>query len=389
MNINNTQTFFINLLRNYLNNNQVCLKEEIDFNELFDISRKQNMSAIVYDALKGELQGDIKKQFEKDYAATIFSNVQRSSLLNSIDKIFKENNISYFLVKGFKVADLYPNPRLRTMGDTDIVMSSSDRNKADGLMTQLGFERIVDGMEWIYCKNGLEFELHDSLIYEDYKEKDYLNSFLDHTTKNDDGTIDLDPNFHFIFLIVHLKKHILFEGIGFRQFVDIGLVCEKQNLDWNYIYKTCEEYDLLNFAKVVLTLNNMWFGFKNPLGNTEIDKDFLDEIINRIFIYGVHSHDDPDIQSNKLVNNNNVESGNILLTRIKYIIQLIYPSRAKLFMKSYMKFFADKPLLLPIAHIYRHFYLITHNLSEIFRVVFVSKDKIEKRSKELKNWGIK
>lgn len=389
MNLDRTQTFYIQLLKNYFNNTPTKLIDDIDFDELFDISRKQNMSAIVFDALKQELKGIYKEVFEKDYAATIFSNVKRTSLLNSVDKKFKENNIEYFLVKGFKVAELYPNPRLRTMGDTDMIMSSSDREKANDLMIQLGFERIVDGMEWIYQKNGLEFELHDSLLYEDYKEKNYLNDFLNHTIKKDDGTLELDPNFHFIFLIVHLKKHILFEGIGFRQFVDIGLVCEKSNLDWKYIEEQCEKYDLLNFTKVVLSLNNMWFGFNNPLGNVEIDDDFLDEITNRIFTYGVHGHGDPDIQSNKLVNNNDVENGNVFITRVKYIFHLIYPTRAKMFMKPYMKFFADKPLLLPIAHIYRHFYLITHNLSEIFRVVFVSKDKIEKRTKELKNWGIK
>lgn len=389
MNLNTTQDFFIRLLKEYLNKRPIKLEDGIDFNELFDIARKQNMTAIVYEALKDELKGEVKTAFEKDHAATVFSNVKRTSLLNNIDTKFKENNINYFLVKGFKVAELYPNPRLRTMGDTDMIMSTSDREKANDLMVQLGFERIVDGMEWIYRKNGLEFELHDSLIYEDYKEKDYLNDFLKHTIKKEDGSLELDPNFHFVFLIVHLKKHILYEGIGFRQFVDIGLVTEKMNLDWKYIEETTREFDLINFTKVVLTLNNMWFGFDNPLGNVEIDEDFLDEITNRIFTYGVHGHDDPDIQSNKLVNNNDVENGNILITRIKYIFHLIYPTRAKMFMKPYMKFFADKPLLMPIAHIYRHIYLITHNLDQIFRVVFVSKDKIEKRTKELKNWGIK
>ena len=77
--------------------------------------------------------------------------------------------------------------------------------------------------EWPCERNGLHFELHDLLIKNDEQAtKKQLRFFRDLMPYVKENT--LDWNYHFLFMIAHLRKHFLFSGVGIRQFMDIAVL---------------------------------------------------------------------------------------------------------------------------------------------------------------------
>lgn len=387
-----TKRYYIEVLDKYFNHEHIETNNTINYKELYDLARLQNQTAIIYDALKDVMPKEYVAPFKNDYDSTVFKNVNRSFLINKIDKLFKENNIPYFMVKGTIVGNLYPNPLLRVMGDSDLVVKKEDRVRADEiLVNNLKFDKSIDAHEWVYFKNGFEFELHDALVYEDDKQIEYFSDLWNHVYEKDNKYY-LDENYHFVFLIAHLKKHVQYEGCGFRQFVDIALATKNWNLDWNLIKNDLEKIDAYNFAITALTFNNLWFGVPNPYGNKELPEEFKLSVIEHMYNFGVFGHDDPDYQSYKMVDRNkDIDSGEkgTILKRIKFFFRLLFPERKQMLACAYMRYFANKPLLLPLAYLYRYYYLLTHRLNDAVKVVTVSQDKIEKRTSDLKNWGIR
>ena len=126
------------------------------------------------------------------------------------------------------------------MGDIDIVLSTDDRVKAHEIIQNLGYRNTVyEDAEWEYVKNGIEIELHDKLEYEQLTEHDlYFNDFWKYV-KTENGESYLDPNFHFLYLLLHLRKHLISFDVGFRQFMDIAVMAEfnKKILDWPWIIR--------------------------------------------------------------------------------------------------------------------------------------------------------
>ena len=145
-----------------------------------------------------------------------------------------DNKIQYFSVKGLAIADYYPMPALRTMGDIDLVVK--DKENVKNLLITIGYsfnEEEFNGWfnEWHFFKHGVEFELHDYLMYEQslipIEEVRYFNKCWDYVTDN-----ELDWNYHFVLLIAHLRKHLL-RGVGFRQFLDIAILIKNRGSLFN------------------------------------------------------------------------------------------------------------------------------------------------------------
>lgn len=146
----------------------------------------------------------------------------------------------YFVIKGPEIAEYYPVPALRTMGDVDIVVK--DRSVAHEVMIKQGFTNItkLSDREWQYYKMNMEFELHDRLVYKELINMDlqevFFNDFWKYVENN-----KIDLNFHFVFLIYHLKKHFMNSGVGFRQFVDLAVLIKNAELNWDWIEITLKK----------------------------------------------------------------------------------------------------------------------------------------------------
>ncbi len=95
----------------------------------------------------------------------------------------------------------------------------------------------------------------------------------------------LDWSFHFLFLIFHLYKHFMINGVGLRQFMVIAVLTkENKELNWLWIVEKLKDLKMWEFAKRVFALNESWFGIVPPLEFQLLKRSFFWRQRNKYWI---------------------------------------------------------------------------------------------------------
>ena len=386
--------FIIRVLSDYILKKKTEYTPDLDWEQVFETAKTHQVSGIVYSQCKEFINKAYSFEFLKAYAYCFHSYENRLNLLNSLNEEFKENGIDYFVLKGTEVANFFPCPQLRTMGDTDIVVKPEQRAKAGEIMLSQGFENESDyeDKEWVYVNKKLKFELHDSLVYEevinDKRHERFFGDFWNYVQNN-----ELEWNFHFLFLILHLRKHFMNSGVGFRQFMDIAVLAKyNEQLDWVLIEQKLKELGLFDFAKMCFAFCEKWFGVPSPLGTSEIDNDFYEESTEIICANGIFGFDNDMNNKNDALNHIRKEDGSVF-TMIHLALAKTFPPYRLMISEEHYSFLKGKPFLLPFAWIYRFFRGIKYRKIgyESRRMIndsFVSKDYIKQRTALLEKWGL-
>ena len=97
----------------------------------------QAVFSLVYSVLKR--QGINPLNFEKMFLQTMANNIRVGHDHTELHELLSSNNIPYVAMKGSASAMYYPEPFLRTMGDVDFLVNSSDLERAGALLEQAGF----------------------------------------------------------------------------------------------------------------------------------------------------------------------------------------------------------------------------------------------------------
>ena len=393
------ELFFIKILSDFLNERQtVAPVETLDWNIIVKLAHAHQTSGILYYQCGEFMPSELEKFQCTVYAKEQMIHSKRVKLTNQIFDKLCENKIPFLTFKGLNVAKFYPVMSLRTMGDCDILVHPEDKEKADEVFRSFGYSCTDYGtMEWAYNnKDNVAFELHHNLMYNQVYNYDMHKEFMklswDYAKTDDNVHYYLDWNYHFVFLILHLRKHFIKSGVGFRQFMDVALVATKCDLDWDWINKKLEELDVSKFANICFALCEYCFKLKIPTTVSPLsDTDYI-EACKVILDNGTFGSE----------NRNNMINGVIFAMRdkkkpkhyiVKRFISIFFPSYKILSNLKKYSFLKGKPYLLPIAWIYRVFSCITRGR---VKVVFSSlklykaltKENTEKQINKLNKWGL-
>lgn len=281
------QSKLISLIADFINERKSELSNDIDSELLSDIAIRQHVGAIVYYQTKVNC-------LSQHYAKVLYQYANLKSIAGNIEAKFSKKAIKYLIFKGLEIAKYYPQPELRQMGDIDVLVCEDDKPRASEVLESMGF--TYDGgegakkpldHEWCYSRNGCEVELHHRFLYDDITNDERHISYTDKIWELCDKTnsvkYELTEETHFVFLILHLLKHFLYEGIHIHFFVDIALMIKKGNLDWGYVEKTLEELELTEFAKRCFCLTEKWFEIESPIKYDSVDDDFIEVAEKTVF----------------------------------------------------------------------------------------------------------
>ena len=379
------QRFLISVMADHLSSQPSDPPEDLNWQVLCDLSEEHQVSGIVYAQCKNPL-------FQQAYYASIASYLKRKEALALLKKALRDNDIDFFLVKGPVVAEYYPMPALRTMGDVDVVVHPEDRERVRDILFELGFttDGVMGAFEWHFQYGKLMLELHDRLVYDQVANEDIHKAFFFFFWMYvKDGAID--HSFHFLFLLIHLRKHFINMGVGFRQFMDVA-VMEREDLNWPWIEKKLRELELWAFAEKVFALNEVWFGVAPPFGIESVDQSFIEEATELILRNGVFGFDNKENKHNIAVNIVKSE-GSSFKTRCRHVLHdVFYPYSEMILMPQY-SYLKNKKFLLPLAwghRAIRAVYLRRADkiMKSVLQQAFVSSDIVEQRSKVLEKWGL-
>lgn len=377
--LTNEQQFFIDTLKNYILEKESAICESLDWSVIKGYADNHQVTAIFYKQTKQPI-------FQGIYASQLYRYTNFEKAINSLKTALKDYN--YAIVKGVTVAELYPVPALRSMGDVDVLIHESDRSDIHKALTDAGFkiQKRWELGDWIYSKMGYIFEVHDSLVHR-YEGKEKLVEYFLHAWDYiEDGK--LSWSFHLIYLLEHLRQHFVGHGVGFRQFMDIAIVCKKCDIDWEFISKELKKIDLYDFAATVFAFIKHWFEISVPFEMAEISEDFFIRATRKIFEDGVFGYDNEENKDTDLTFQMHYKGIDYKTAKKKYIIQTIFQDYEAMCKLPYCAYVKRGKILLPVAWVHRFFYRAFNKESRKSMKARLSEDKIEARMNMLEEWGL-
>lgn len=387
------QEFFLQILADHLNGRSTAPRQDVDWNAVREYAHAHQVEGIVYYQCKGFMPAEACAFCKRFFKASLFYYANRKMLVQSIREAFSAHDIPFFIAKGLEVAKYYPVPGLRTMGDTDMIVHAQDRDRAAKVLTDLGFayDHEYTGKELVYTYNRMEFELHYDLLYDETITLPEHQAFFNHCWDYvRDGA--LDHSFHFLYLLSHLRKHLMNQGVGFRQFMDIAVAVRNDDtLNWPWIEEKLDALHLSRFASVCFALTERWFHIPAPMEAATLEDAFIQRAAEKIFADGVFGFDNKDNEIAYVSNEVRHFKGPRWLARLSLFRQHAFPGYHHFQGNEKYAFFDGKPWLLPVAWGYRFYLMLrgeTVTGKEYLDRIMIPSQALDAREEELRQWGL-
>ena len=280
--MNQDQQYFVHLLSSFVNQTEPRLENHVDWESLSHLAKIHSVGGIIAYLLEtyphGEpMDPDMKNRFGSQLYGTILLSTQKEYAMQCLMEAFDQAKIPRVLMKGYIVREYYPVKELRTFGDIDFLIKDQDRNKAHQVMIDLGYTaHTPNGSVWSYKKPNEYYEIHTDILFDMFHgDIDYVAGMSDsweHTVlKDGEYSYEFTPEYHMLFLLLHLTKHFCTSGAGVRMFMDIALMLKKfPGLDWAYLWAKLKQFQLETFVQHILGLCGRWFDSPLPDGVTAV-----------------------------------------------------------------------------------------------------------------------
>lgn len=356
----------VDILKAYFNNEQ---KEFTgDEREIIAKMNKQSLAGFLYFVYPNN------QAFKKVYLGATLIQEKFFYIQNELTRIFNENNIDHYFLKGSVLSALYPDVALRSRGDIDIVVRKEDYKRAKEILKKSMYiyqEEAFHHSEFL--RNNMLVELHRELFDPSFSFYSYFKDPFKYAIKLSDNLYKLDDNKHFIFCLCHLDKHLVNSGEGIRYILDFYYMLKKWSLDLNYIKNELHKlnlYDLfLNVCDAIKIITNEDFINKEAYGElllTYMQRD------------GIHGKDAKDVRSFNITND----------SKLKYFLNVLFLPKKEDRKRIYPKL-SKSILLYPILFIHRLNHLIFTQSKKFFKVMKIKRsEKVEER-RNFEKLGIK
>lgn len=347
----------IGLLRDFAQGSESGLCVQGDATVLLTQTAQQNLMPILtYENKRKRIFSDeeLSRQLDGLLHAAVAGSLRRCTAFESLSYTFTERGIEHMPVKGYYLRELYPVPELRTFGDIDILIRPTDRKKAHELMRELGYQT---GNDWeptySYRKGEEHYEIHTNLMDGNLDDRADLRAYFDTAWEHAEPDEGLrrrpTADFHFIYIICHLAKHLYSGGAGLRMYLDAALFVRRFDslLDWNAIRNEFATLRLDKFFDTVMNACRCWFGTETMCPLPEPNEKRLMELLSYTLssdLFG-HSRDHAIVQ----LRNEGEQSS----ARGKALLRELFPPASAL--EPRYTFLRRSRLLLPLAWVVRPF----------------------------------
>ena len=195
---------------------------------------------------------------------------------------------------------------------------------------------------------------------------------------------ELEPNYHFIYLLLHIGKHMTGSGAGARMYLDLAFMIKNEpRLDFGFITDTCERLGVLKFLNSTLYLLDKWFGIKPEIDIPKQDEDIISLMEEYIISAGVFGY----YKRNSAVAR--LRNGNKGVSKVAALRRYIFPSYSS--MREQYHFLNGRPYLLPSVWVIRLFdgiFLRRKKATSIFKGILTKSEEAAISDKMLKGIGL-
>lgn len=218
--------------------------------------------------------------------------------------LLRENHINCYLLKGLSLADCYPVPEYRKLGDLDLYLAEPEMlSQAQTVLESSGYilqDELSDHHVTYYYtfpKTGRRFilELHYRVVgqYQYSRTNElvdlvYSPAQLKKSSQMIHGysyTV-LPPTEYVFYMIHHMLKHYLYSGFGIRLLCDFTFYLKhhESKIDFDQIHTWCRESRISHLYEIILESCRMYLGLPASIDSqihydTSDCQDFITQIL--------------------------------------------------------------------------------------------------------------
>ncbi len=284
--MNNTIRLLSALIRSAIKGGDITDGEKALFSpemlpRLHKISVKHDIApivatALVNNALMSVADDEYYQMFKKEQFTAVYRTKGFEYETQRISQIFEANQIKYIPLKGSVIRKFYPEPWMRTSCDIDILISKPDTEKALKILTEEGYryEREMYHDLSLYSESGVHLELHFSIL-EDREDMDkVLCEVWENTVASETYRTDLTNEFFITYIVSHMANHFLNGGCGLRALIDLWIIKNKMNLNFENASELLNRAGTYKFAKEMMNVSAYIFGEREH-----------DDVIEKLLLY--------------------------------------------------------------------------------------------------------
>ncbi len=325
----------------------------------------------------GVLDAEVVDAAERIFAVATQKAVYREQKYQELKQQFQKASIDFLPFKGILVKELYPVPELRTFGDIDVVIHTKDRERSHALMKELQYSATVDFEPvFIYEQEQEVYEIHTNIMAVNMTNRaDYIGYFQNlwqYAIEKDNYVWEFTPEFHFVYLLSHIAKHIYGSGAGIRMYLDLAFYIRKlgSTMDWTWILAELQKLELNQFFHLTMDALRRWFGVELPIEVPETEDDLFElftefTMESDVFGYTGRSHGEQEVRKAENV-------------RHRALRKTLFPSVHVL--KARYTYLQKCPYLLPIAwvdRLFRNIGSVGRKLEESMDILTTKEESIQ------------
>ena len=296
--MNQTEQVFLSLLRDYVCGQKLKALPTVDWQALYNLAQSHNVTGLV-----GRILADLPTNhrppkalavaFRQAMGQTLMAYEKRMAAVQVMEQTLTDAHIPYLTVKGACTAAAYPDPSLRTCGDTDIVLTPEHQREAVRNLEQRGFAKKVTHDDVVMLTlHGFEFELHTRLeSINDGSCALLANPFAPEVAYNKSKNIwVLQPVYAVYYTVLHLLHHIKTGGAGVRMLLDTDLLLRKDPSLAPKVLELAERSGLARSFGCILALCKQWLDTPLPCSVPALDTDTVEKFAAVILGGGVFDY---------------------------------------------------------------------------------------------------
>ena len=272
---------------------EVCssLPNDVDWQEVYCISLRQGVGAIVCDGMLSlsscSIDDELRYKWMGQSMVIEQMYMRHKKVIIDLANFYEENNICMLLLKGYGLSLNYPIPNHRPPGDIDVFLFDRNTNlplwdKGDKAIKETFNIKINNSHH-----HHTTFEFKGQSVENHY---DFINVYAHRSNKRIERVlkswvmIDCDyykkplvfpsANFNALFILKHCAGHFASTGMKIRHLLDWLLFVETygKTVDWEKVYEIYRREKLDRFAAVLNAIGVHMLKFPKDIF-VEIEED--------------------------------------------------------------------------------------------------------------------
>ena len=240
------------------------------YDELYSISTQQGIAAIVWDKVLQTVANNnalpewqLSRPLKIQWALAVENIIKKYNHLKQLSieiaDVWAREGIKTYGLKGWALSTYYPKPELREFGDFDCYLGVNfTRGNDVAILQGAQFDPHDYRHSHIYYK-GLTIENHQYFLpirgnARNKRLERYLQAVIPYDERIEDSNIYYpSPQFHSLFIVLHMLQHFLYENITLRHMLDWAYFvnAEKDNIDWREFNLKCAEAGATRFIEAL------------------------------------------------------------------------------------------------------------------------------------------